>query len=286
MTKDVTGGNTAWRDPALWKTDALYERGVGLRERLGSLGMAEDLEELGRFDPLLPHYVLQFQFGEVLSRPGLDLKTRMLCLIAAALMGRRESIAAGAMRAHLDIGGDAREIVEVVVQTGSEGFPIWLEGARIGLEVFRERGLVPEASSGDAGADAWKDPDRWNKEGLYERGAAIRGDLGVTHSAWDQHARLDLLFPHYVQQFRFGELEGRDGLDIKARHLCYFAQFLTAKAEHATEAFLRGALVAGATPQECIEVFLQTGTFFGFSRWTLGSKVCRMVFDDLGLLDG
>ena len=285
MTKDVTGGNTAWRDPALWKTDALYERGVGLRERLGSLGMAGDLEELGRFDPLLPHYVLQFQFGEVLSRPGLDLKTRMLCLIAAALMAGREEVVEGAMDAYLELGGGAQEIVEVVVQTGSEGFPMWLVGARLGLKVFRRRGLVPEASEGDAGASAWRDPDLWNKEGLYEKGGAIRAHMGVPTDTWDQHARLDSLFPHYVQQFRFGELEGREGLDIKTRHMCNFALFLAAKAEHAPEVFLKGALASGATPQECVEVFLMVGTFCGFSRWTLGSKICRRVFEELGLFD-
>ena len=286
MTTKLTGSRT-WRDPALWRTEELYEQGLALMERVGALGLAEDLEELGRFDPLLPHYILQFQFGEILSRPGLDLRTRMLCLIASGLMAGREAVVEGAMHAYLELGGDRQEIVEVVVQTGSEGFPIWLVGARLGLKVFRERGLVPEPDAQDSGADAWKDRTRWEKQGLYEKGWELR-DLMVGKDApthYDLHAQLDPLFPHYVLQFRFATLEGRPGLDIMTRYLCNYAMFLAAKAEAATDNFLQGALNAGATPQACVEVFLQTGTLCGFSRWTLGSKLCRKVFGERGLLE-
>ena len=274
-----------WRDPSLWRTDGLYDQGLAMLEQVGPLGMADDLEELGRFDPLLPHYVMQFQFGEILSRPGLDPRTRMLCLITSGLMAGREAVVEGAMDAFLELGGDRQAIVEVVVQTGSEGFPMWLVGARLGLKVFRKRGLLPEAGPADPGANAWKDRTRWKKEGLYENGGKIRADMGVATDTWDAHALLDVRFPHYVQQFRFGELEGRPGLDIKTRHLCNFALFLAAKAEHAPEVFLRGALASGATREEAVEVFLQTGAFFGFSRWTLGSKTCRKVFAELGILE-
>ena len=274
----------AWRDPTLWRMEDLWEKGISLRDKVGDLGMLEHVEELGRFDPLLPHYLIQFQFGEVMSRPNLDLRTRLLCLISAGLMARRENVVEGAMNGFLDLGGDQQEIIETVIQTGSEGFSMWIVGATIGLKVFRERGLVPAADDDQEGGSAWENP-LWKKEDLYEKGVKIRTeDMGVSMDLWDEHGRLDLLFPLYVTQFRFGELEGRQGLDMKTRQLCAFAQFLEGRFEHASEVFLRGSLSAGATPEECIEVFLMIGVFFGISRWTLGSRVCRAVFDDLGLM--
>ena len=81
-----------------------WERGQALLASIGDLGLASDLDELARFDPLLPNYLVQFEFGEILSRPGIDPSTRMLCAIASLLVTRQQPLVEGAIRAALDAG--------------------------------------------------------------------------------------------------------------------------------------------------------------------------------------
>ena len=58
---------------------------VGLRalERLGGPDAAAPIVAAADVAPDLVKFAIDFAFGEVLSRPGLDLRTRELCTVAA-----------------------------------------------------------------------------------------------------------------------------------------------------------------------------------------------------------
>jgi 4-carboxymuconolactone decarboxylase len=196
-------GSEAWRSPDFWETEALHERGQRKLDELGGLGLVDDLAAVAAFDPALAHYFLQFQFGEVLSRPNLDVQTRLLCALAAVLVDMEEPIIEAVMRSYLRNGGDKQKIVEVVLQTGCfSGFPKWAVGARLGLKVFRELGIA-----NDPADVAWKEPDFWNKEGLWERGWATRGrDLRWTRDA-DRERRPGVVRPPHAPL--------RDGVPVR-----------------------------------------------------------------------
>jgi 4-carboxymuconolactone decarboxylase len=272
-----------WRHPGYWKKDGLWNRGHATQAAIGDLAMLDNLQELAEFDPLLPHYLVQFLFGEVLSRPYLTMKTRMLCAVSILLtMGDEEGTEA-AIEAALSVGASREEVVEVVVQNGAfAGFRKWVIGARAGLRVFRRRGIEPAPAS----RGAWRDPEFWNTKGLWQKGWDRRDEMwgpDAPNAMWEW-ATLDPLFAHYVNEFRFGEMLSRPGLDTKTQHLCAIGAFLAIMSEHGAEGAIYGALEAGATQGEVADVVFMTGTLCGYAKWTYGGRATLKVLRQRGML--
>lgn len=86
-------------------------------------------------------YLIEFPFGDIYSRPGLDLRAREIATIAAlTAMGN----AAPQLRVHieagLNVGLSQSEIAEVMMQMAVyAGFPAALNGLLAARDVFAER---------------------------------------------------------------------------------------------------------------------------------------------------
>ena len=118
-----------------------FERGLAkLKEIYGD--RAEMLvAALGEVAPDLGRYVVEFGFGDIHCRPGLDLKSREIATVAAlTVLGT----AAPQLRAHihaaLNVGCSQEEVVEVILQMALyAGFPATINGIQAAKEVFMER---------------------------------------------------------------------------------------------------------------------------------------------------
>lgn len=89
---------------------------VGLEalERLGGHDAAAPILAAADIAPDLVRFAIDFAFGEVLSRPGLDLKTRELCTVAAlSALGHPVSQLKWHAEAALHVGAHQREVDEV-----------------------------------------------------------------------------------------------------------------------------------------------------------------------------
>lgn len=91
--------------------------------------------------PEMGEFIVSFAFGEIYSRPELDLKTRQICTVAMlAAMGAET---APQLRAHikgaLNVGWTKQEIVEVLMQTAVyAGFPAAINALSVAKSAFRE----------------------------------------------------------------------------------------------------------------------------------------------------
>ncbi|MBU6494300.1 MAG: carboxymuconolactone decarboxylase family protein [Burkholderiales bacterium] len=91
--------------------------------------------------PDFADYLIEFPFGDIYSRPGLDLKARELAVVAAlTALGN----AAPQLKVHLhgalNVGCSRQEIVEVLMQMAVyAGFPAALNGLFAAREVFDAR---------------------------------------------------------------------------------------------------------------------------------------------------
>ncbi|WP_294313996.1 carboxymuconolactone decarboxylase family protein [uncultured Sphingomonas sp.] len=106
-------------------TDDRYARGVArLKEIDGAAGDAV-IAGLADLAPDLGRYIIEFGFGDVYSRPGLDLRTRELATVAAlTAMGNARPQLEVHLAAALNVGATAAEIVEVIIQMALyAGFP-------------------------------------------------------------------------------------------------------------------------------------------------------------------
>src|SRR5947207_2723912 len=87
-------------------------------------------------------YLIEFPFGDIYSRPGLDLKTRELAVVAALTAMAN---AAPQLKVHIhgamNVGSSRQEIIEIIIQMAVyAGFPAALNGLFAARDVFQERG--------------------------------------------------------------------------------------------------------------------------------------------------
>ncbi|MBH9661894.1 carboxymuconolactone decarboxylase family protein [Burkholderia multivorans] len=105
--------------------------------------------------PIAPDFarmVIEFPFGEIYSRPQLDLKSREIATIAAlAALGNAQPQLKVHIEAALNVGCTRDEIVEVFMQMAVyAGFPAALNALFAAHEVFRQR----DEAAGEARAGA------------------------------------------------------------------------------------------------------------------------------------
>jgi len=116
-----------------------YLRGAAkLKEIDGDVGQRV-IDSLVDIAPDFARYIIEFPFGDIYSRPGLDLKSREIATIAAlAAMGNARPQLEVHIAAALNVGCSRQEVVEVMMQMAVyAGFPAALNGLFAAKEVFR-----------------------------------------------------------------------------------------------------------------------------------------------------
>jgi len=131
------------------ETSARYRRGWDkLREIDGSAG-EKVVAALAGIAPDFATYLVEFPFGDIYSRPGLDLKAREIGVVAAlTALGN----AAPQLKVHihgaLNVGWTRAEIIEMIMQMAVyAGFPAALNGLSAAKEVFAELDADPASAS-------------------------------------------------------------------------------------------------------------------------------------------
>jgi len=121
-----------------------YSRGwEKLREIDGQAG-ERVIASLSDIAPDFAKYLIEFPFGDIYSRPQLDLKAREIGVVAAlTALGN----AAPQLKVHihgaLNVGCTREEVVEIIMQMAVyAGFPAALNGLLAAKDVFAERNLT------------------------------------------------------------------------------------------------------------------------------------------------
>ena len=111
-----------------------------LKEVDGQAGEAV-IQSLQDIAPDLGKYVIEFPFGDVYSRPGLDLRTRELVTVAAlTAMGNCQPQLKVHINGALNVGCSKEEVVETIIQMAVyAGFPSALNGMAVLKEVISTR---------------------------------------------------------------------------------------------------------------------------------------------------
>lgn len=117
-----------------------YERGRrALAEIDGEAGEAV-IASLADIAPDFARYILEFPFGDIYARPGLDLRSREVATIAAlTAMGTAAPQLKVHIRAGLNVGLGREKIVEIIMQMAVyAGFPAALNGLSVAREAFAD----------------------------------------------------------------------------------------------------------------------------------------------------
>ena len=118
-----------------------YEQGWKKLEEIDGDAGKNVMESLKDIAPDLGRYIIEFPFGDVYSRPGLDLKSREIATVAAlAALGNARPQLKVHIHGALNVGCTREEIVEIMIQMAVyAGFPAALNGVFAAKEVFAER---------------------------------------------------------------------------------------------------------------------------------------------------
>jgi 4-carboxymuconolactone decarboxylase len=118
-----------------------YQRGWKKLKNIDGEAGEKVLESLEDIAPDLGRYVIEFAFGDVYSRPGLDVKSREIATVAAlTALGNASPQLKVHIHAALNVGCTREEIVEIIIQMAVyAGFPAALNGMAAAKEVFKER---------------------------------------------------------------------------------------------------------------------------------------------------
>jgi 4-carboxymuconolactone decarboxylase len=115
-----------------------YDRGLAKLQQIDGDAGTKVINSLRDIAPDFARYLIEFPFGDIYCRPGLDLRSREIAVVAAlTALGN----AAPQLKVHiqgaLNVGVTKDEVVEVIMQMAVyAGFPAALNGLFAAKEVF------------------------------------------------------------------------------------------------------------------------------------------------------
>lgn len=257
--------------------DERFQRGLEMRGHLaggqGRLfrGAVPSAYELA---PDMYRITTESLYGAIWSRPGLGLRHRaMATMTAAAVQLARPQIRANVRNA-LNVGVTPEEIVEIFMMIAFyAGIPASYNALAIAKEVFEERAMdytLPESFDPSVAPET-----------LYERGVAKHRELmpdvfGYHPTEPTQEEReLDVL----VQEYLWGAIWTRPGLDMKSRVICALAILMVeGYYDLSTRRMIEGALRHGLTRTEIMEIAMHLAFYVGIRPARAFMHIAKTVF--------
>ena len=119
-----------------------YEKGLAMLRKVDGKGGEAVVESLKDIAPDFARYLIEFPFGDIYARPGLDLKSREIAVVAAlTALGNAAPQLKVHIAAAMHVGCTKDEILEVIIQMAVyAGFPAALNGIFAAREVFAAHG--------------------------------------------------------------------------------------------------------------------------------------------------
>lgn len=113
------------------------EKGVEKMNQVLGKGGDIVINKLKEIAPDFADMVIEFAYGEIYSRPGLDMKSREIASVAALTVMQALPQLKVHIQGALNVGCTKQEIIEVIMQMSAyAGFPVALNAMFAAKEVF------------------------------------------------------------------------------------------------------------------------------------------------------
>lgn len=118
-----------------------FDKGLAQLSKIDGKAGEQVIDALKDICPDLAKYTIEYPFGDIYSRPGLDLKSREIATVSAlTAMGNCAPQLKVHLHAALNVGCTEDELKEVIIQMSVyAGFPAALNGMFILKNVLAER---------------------------------------------------------------------------------------------------------------------------------------------------
>ncbi|AXV38418.1 MAG: carboxymuconolactone decarboxylase family protein [Methanobacteriaceae archaeon] len=118
-----------------------FQKGLKILEKYNPDSFNNLRKSLEDVAPDLARFVVEFPYGDIYSRPGLEMKTREMITVAAlTALGTAELQLKSHITAALNAGCTREEIIEIMIQLAAyAGFPAAINGINAAKDVFESR---------------------------------------------------------------------------------------------------------------------------------------------------
>lgn len=235
-------------------------RGLAVLREIGGANFGGPVSQLAGFSEDLACFTIQYPYGDVLSRDGLDLRTRQILTVATLLAhGSAQSQLSFHLNGLLNVGGTREDIIDLLfVSAGLLGFPSSINAVPIVRDILAVREKIESGAEGHAPPAA---PDL----------------------APDRVAVLDRFAPEFLEwreQVLGGEIFGAVRLETNLVHLASAAMLAArGKVGASFDGHIVSAQAAGATDQEIIEMVIQLSVYCGFPAALNAASRARNVLE-------
>ena len=224
--------------------------------------------ELAATDPELIEIFDNFTFAEVLGYGDLDVKTRMMCILASCIAGAAQTEFRTMLEGALNVGVTPVEAKEVVYQAVPYvGMAKVADFVGITNEVLEARGVTLPL----AGQSTTSSADR------FEKGLAVQRSIfgaeridGMREAAPANQKHIQ----RYLSDNCFGDFLTRGGLDVKMRELLTFSMLVSlGGCESQVKGHIAGNANIGNDKATLLAVVTQLLPYIGYPR-TLNGIAC------------
>jgi 4-carboxymuconolactone decarboxylase len=260
------------------KTDRYNQGWEQLKEIDGEAG-EKVINGLKDISPDLGKFIIEYSFGDIYTRDGLDLKSKEIAVVAAlTAMGTAQPQLKVHINGALNTGSNVSEVKEVILQMAVySGFPSCINGMNALKEVLKERerhGIKDEIGKT---ATVTTPIDRL-KLGEQELSKLDRLQADRLRNAYNDFS------PELVKltlEFGYADIFSRDNLNPRYRQIATIAA-LTAlgNAQPQLKFHINGGLNIGLTVENIREIMLLMSVYAGFPSAINGTNILKEVVNE------
>ena len=249
-----------------------FDIGWAQLQRLDATAADQVMESLEEIAPDMARFIVEFAYGDVFSRPGLNAQSRQIATIAAlAALGNAEAQLKFHIGAGLNIGITAEQVIEVsYLVTVFTGFPAGINAINAARQVFKEKGITvcidenPPADRRSKGMKALSETSKGSGRKVLDSLSDIAPAMG-----------------EFILDFSYGDVISRPNLSPVHKEIAMIAAGV-AKATMwpQVKVHIAAALNVGCTREAIIEIMIQMAVYAGFPAALNGIAAARDVFKD------
>lgn len=261
------------------KSDRYINGWDKLKEIDGEAG-EKVIDSLKDISPDLGKYIIEYAFGDIYTRDGLDLKSKEIAVVAAlTAIGTAQPQLKVHINGALNTGSSVNEIKEVVLQmSGYSGFPSCINGMNALKEVLilrKEEGIYD-----DIGESASKVNSNRLEVGKKELSKLDSSQVQRLEEAYNNFSP-DLV--KFTLEYGYGDIYSRDNLDKKHRQIATIAA-LTAlgNAQPQLKFHINAGMNVGLTKENIEDIMLLMSVYSGFPSAINGINILKEVVSERG----
>ena len=233
------------------------------------------IESLKDISPDLGTFIIEYAFGDIYSRDGLDLKSKEIAVVAAlTAIGNAQPQLRVHINGALNTGSSINELKEVILQMSVySGFPSAINGMNALKEVLQERQKYGiEDETGKSATETTSDRLRLGEQELSKLDSLQAERLKKAYNDFSPE------LVKFTLEYGYADIFSRNNLNKKYRQIATISALtVLGTAQPQLKFHINAGLNIGLTENEIKEIMLLMSVYSGFPSAINGTNTLKEV---------